>query len=55
MYQHIPLVDAYEIFKEKCLNEGIDPPTFETYKARTLNISHLDSPINHGPEERTDS
>lgn len=53
MYQHIPLADAYEIFKEKCLDEGINLPTFETYKARTLNSSHLDKPVNYGPEERT--
>ena len=34
LYQHIPIEDAYEIFKEKCLDEGIEPPTFEEYKTR---------------------
>lgn len=43
MHQHIPLRDAYEIFKEKCLDEGINPPTFEIYKNRTLSQSHLDN------------
>lgn len=26
--------DAYEIFREKCIDEGIKPPTFEEYKKR---------------------
>lgn len=43
MHQRIPLRDAYEIFKEKCLDEGINPPTFEIYKNRTLSQSHLDN------------
>ena len=34
MYQRIPIEDAYEIFKEKCLDEGIKPPTFDVYKNR---------------------
>lgn len=33
-YQYIPLKDRYEIFKEKCQDEGITPPTFEEYKKR---------------------
>lgn len=33
-YQHIPIEEQYEIFKEKCQDEGIAPPTFEEYKNR---------------------
>ena len=29
---HVPIEDAYNIFKEKCIDEGIEPPTFEEYK-----------------------
>ena len=32
MCQHVPIRDAYEIFVEKCLDEGIEPPTFEKFK-----------------------
>ena len=31
---HVPIEDAYEIFKEKCCDEGIEPPTFEEFKKR---------------------
>ena len=34
-HQHIPIEDQYEIFKEKCLDEGIEPPTFDVFKNRT--------------------
>jgi hypothetical protein len=34
-YQRIPIEDQYEIFKEKCLDEGIEPPTFDVFKNRT--------------------
>lgn len=34
MYQHIPIRDRYEIFREKCRDEGIEPPTFEEYRRR---------------------
>ncbi len=34
MYQHIPIKDKYEIFVEKCRDEGITPPTFEEFKNR---------------------
>ena len=30
---HVPIEDAYNIFKEKCIDEGIEPPTFEEYKS----------------------
>ena len=30
----VPIEDAYEIFKEKCRDEGIEPPTFEEFKKR---------------------
>ena len=33
-YQYIPIHDKYEIFCEKCRDEGIDPPTFEEYRRR---------------------
>ena len=33
-YQHIPIKDQYEIFKEKCLDEGIEPPSFEKFVER---------------------
>ena len=35
-YQRIPIEDAYEIFREKCVDEGINPPTFEVFKERNL-------------------
>jgi len=31
---HVPIEDAYEIFREKCFDEGIEAPTFEEYKTR---------------------
>ena len=34
LYQHIPIEDQYEIFKEKCLDEGIEPPSFEKFAER---------------------
>ena len=34
LYQHIPIEDRYEIFKEKCREKGIEPPTFEEFKNR---------------------
>lgn len=34
MYQYIPIKDKYEIFAEKCRDEGIIPPTFEEFKNR---------------------
>lgn len=34
-HQHIPIDEQYEIFKEKCFEEGIEPPTFEEFKNRS--------------------
>ena len=34
LYQRIPIEDQYEIFKEKCREEGIEPPTFEEFANR---------------------
>jgi len=34
MCQYIPIKDKYEIFVEKCHDEGIIPPTFEEFKNR---------------------
>ena len=31
---YTPIHDAYEIFVEKCRDEGIEPPTFEEFKNR---------------------
>lgn len=31
---YIPIKDAYEIFREKCIDEDITPPTFEEFKKR---------------------
>lgn len=31
---YIPIEDAYAIFREKCIDEGIKPPTFEEFKNR---------------------
>ena len=31
---HVPIEDAYEIFVEKCRDEGIEPPTFEEFNKR---------------------
>ena len=33
-YQRIPIEDRYEIFKEKCREEDIEPPTFEKFANR---------------------
>lgn len=33
-YQYIPIEERYEIFKEKCREEGIEPPTFEEFANR---------------------
>ena len=34
MRQYIPVRDRYAIFCEKCLDEGITPPSFEDFKNR---------------------
>ena len=34
LYQHIPIEERYEIFKEKCREEDIEPPTFEEFANR---------------------
>ena len=34
MHQYIPMYDRYLIFREECIDEGIDPPTFEDYTRR---------------------
>lgn len=31
---HTSKEDAYAIFREKCIDEGIEPPTFEEFKNR---------------------
>ena len=33
-YQYIPIYDRYLIFREKCMDEGIEAGTFEEYKRR---------------------
>ena len=33
-YQRVPIEDQYKIFCEKCLDEDIEPPTFEEFKNR---------------------
>lgn len=33
---YVPIKDAYKIWCEKCVDDGIEPPTFEEFKSRRL-------------------